>query len=108
MTSELQKQLYLFNQGTYYDAYELLGCHICSQDSQDGAMFRVWAPNAKSVSLVGDFNSWDNTKHIMTKLGNSGVWEVFARYAKTYDKYKFEITTARGKKTYEGRPICFL
>ena len=107
MTSELQKQLYLFNQGTYYDAYELLGCHVCSQDSQDGAMFRVWAPNAKSVSLVGDFNSWDNAKHIMTKLGNSGVWEVFARYAKTYDKYKFEITTSRGKKLMKADPYAF-
>lgn len=104
---KLEKQLYLFNQGTYYHSYELLGAHVCEIDGKKGAMFRVWAPRAKSVSLVGDFNGWDNTRHKMTPIGNSGVWEVFAEWAKTFDKYKYEITTAKGHKIMKADPYAF-
>jgi len=107
MTDKLSKQLYLFNQGTYYNSYEFMGSHVCEQDGKTGAIFRVWAPHAKSVALVGEFNSWDNTRHIMHKLGNSGVWEVFAEWAKTYDKYKYEITTAKGDKLMKADPYAF-
>lgn len=107
MTDKLSKQLYLFNQGTYYNSYEFMGSHVCEQDGKTGAIFRVWAPHAKSVALVGEFNNWDNTRHIMHKLGNSGVWEVFAEWAKTYDKYKYEITTAKGNKLMKADPYAF-
>ena len=107
MTDKLEKQLYLFNQGTFYTAYEILGSHLCEQKGRKGAIFRVWAPHAKQVSLVGDFNSWDNTKHLMTKIGDSGVWEVFAEWAKPYDKYKYEITPRRGKPFLKADPYAF-
>ncbi len=107
MTDKLEKQLYLFNQGTYYNAYEFMGSHICEVDGKKGAMFRVWAPNAKAISLVGEFNSWDNTRHKMHKLGKSGVWEVFAEYAKTYDKYKYQIITKDGRVLMKADPYAF-
>ena len=90
------EQLFLFNQGTYYHAYELLGCHMQTQKGKTGAYFRVWAPNAKKVNLVGDFNGWNDTTHRMKKLGTSGVWEVYVDEVKTYDKYKYQITAKDG------------
>ena len=101
------KQLYLFNQGTYYHAYELLGCHLDNKKNTNGAFFRVWAPNAKSVSVVGDFNCWQPEKHPMTKLNKSGVWEVYVKNIKIYDKYKYHIETRSGKVLLKADPYAF-
>lgn len=100
-------QMFLFNQGTYYHAYELLGCHFDKFNNCQGAFFRVWAPNAKRVSLVGDFNNWDNTKHKMKKLGPGGIWEVFVEGVKIYDKYKYEITSPYNHTFLKADPYAF-
>lgn len=100
-------QMFLFNQGTYYHAYELLGCHFDKVNNCQGAFFRVWAPNAKRVSLVGDFNNWDNTKHKMKKLGPGGIWEVFVEGVKIYDKYKYEITSPYNHTFLKADPYAF-
>lgn len=105
--SDLQEQLYLFNQGTHYNAYEFMGCHFCNQNDKPGAVFRVWAPNAKAVCVLGDFNKWDNRKHHMKLVGKSGVWEVFVENVHQYDKYKFEITTKTDYKLLKADPYAF-
>ena len=69
--------LELFLQGESVRAYEFLGSHFANWDGRDGVVFRVWAPNALSVSVVGDFNEWNPDAHYMYKLDNTGVWELF-------------------------------
>ncbi len=83
--------LYLFNQGSNYQAYRLLGAHVQTRQGISGVCFRVWAPNAERVSVVGDFNRWDGRLHPMTNLGASGVWELFLPGLGPSTLYKFEI-----------------
>jgi 1,4-alpha-glucan branching enzyme len=85
--------LHLFGEGTHYEIYEKLGCHPMTIDGVDGALFAVWAPNAKRVSVVGEFNNWDGRRHPMRVLQNSGIWELFIPGLHKYDKYRFEIKT---------------
>ncbi len=100
---EKSKEIYLFHQGTYYHAYNLLGCHT----EKGGAWFRCWAPNAKSISVVGDFNGWDDTADVMKKIESSGIWEVFVKSVKQFDNYKYKITTADDKQLYKADPYAF-
>ena len=81
-----EESVFLFNQGTYYHSYEFLGCHYGTVDGVDGAFFRVWAPRAKSVCVVGDFNNWTENINKCKKIGTSGVWETFVPNTKKYDK----------------------
>ena len=87
--SELDQ--YLFGQGTHYDIYKKLGAHPTTQGRKKGVYFAVWAPNAQSVSVVGDFNSGDTEANPMVKAGPIGVFEVFVPGAKIGDLYKFFI-----------------
>ena len=80
--------LYLFNEGRNVQAYRLLGAH----PDQDGTVFRVWAPNASVVAVVGEFNSWQGNAHHMQALGASGIWELRVPEAKPHSLYRFEIT----------------
>ena len=84
---------YLFGQGTHYEIYDKLGAHLITHQGIDGVVFAVWAPNAKRVSVIGDFNSWDGRRHMMRQLGTSGVWELFVPGLKQYERYKYEIKT---------------
>ena len=68
---------YLFGQGTHYDIYHKLGAHPTTQDGEQGTYFSVWAPNAQSVAVIGEFNGWDIHACPMTKVGPIGVWETF-------------------------------
>ncbi len=83
--------LYLFNQGSNYQAYRLLGSHPQSRQGIEGVRFRVWVPNAERVSVVGDFNRWDGRLLQMASLGASGVWELFVPGLAAGTLYKFEI-----------------
>ncbi len=103
----IKEQMYLFNQGTYYHAYNLLGCHLVKAQNKTGAFFRVWAPNAKSVSVVGDFNGWNATLNKMKKLEKSGIWEVYVEEVSIYQKYKYQITTKKGEKILKADPYAF-
>ena len=76
-TSELSEfDLYLFHQGTNYHAYEMLGAHFVESDGKKGVRFAVWAPHAKSISVVGDFNEWDTRVNPMTRGRDGEIWEV--------------------------------
>jgi 1,4-alpha-glucan branching enzyme len=82
---------YLFNQGTNTQAYRLLGPVIELRQGISGVCFRVWAPNAERVSVVGEFNRWDGRTHPMCSLGSSGLWELFIPELPAGSLYKFEV-----------------
>jgi len=83
--------LHLIGEGSHYNKYEKLGAHVTELNGTDGVHFAIWAPNATSVSVVGDFNRWDNRRHPMRFLGQSGVWEIFVPDIGKGDVYKFYI-----------------
>ncbi|MBU0674571.1 MAG: 1,4-alpha-glucan branching protein GlgB [Proteobacteria bacterium] len=84
---------FLFNRGTNYQIYNHLGAHPAIIDGVDGIMFRVWAPNARRVSVIGDFNVWDGRVHQMRVLDDSGIWELFIPGLIRGEVYKYEIRT---------------
>ena len=83
--------LHLIGEGTHYFNYEKLGAHVREQEGVRGVHFGVWAPNARRVSVVGDFNHWDGRTHPMLSRGFSGIWELFVPGLDHGDLYKFEI-----------------
>jgi 1,4-alpha-glucan branching enzyme len=97
---------YLFHEGTSISAYEYMGAHATTHDGTAGYMFRVWAPRAQAVSVVGDFNSWDVSAHPMSKITGS-IWERFVPCGATYDAYKFAVTGADGVLRYKADPYAF-
>lgn len=99
--------LYLFHQGTYYNSYEFMGCHLCTQNGVSGAVFRVYAPNAKEISVAGDFNNWDIIYSKMHKIDEGGIWEIFMPNCKVYDNYKFLVVQKDGKKVWKADPYAF-
>jgi len=88
---------YLFNEGNHYKIYEKLGAHPMKIKGVNGVLFATWAPNAKRVSVVGNFNNWDGRVHQMRVLGVSGIWEIFIPNVVEGDLYKFEIKTQNGE-----------
>ena len=96
---------YLFGQGTNYEVYKKLGAHPVTYRRRKGVYFAVWAPNAQSVSVIGEFNNWDEEADPMKKVGPIGVYEVFVPGAKIGQLYKFFIVGAHGEHLYKA-PIC--
>ena len=88
--------LYLFGEGTHYLKYEKLGAHVREIGNVRGVHFAVWAPNAKRVSVVGNFNFWDGRVHAMRERGTSGIWEIFIPELGDGEVYKFEILSRLG------------
>jgi 1,4-alpha-glucan branching enzyme len=88
--------LYLFNEGNEHRIYKKLGAHFRLVDGVPGVSFAVWAPTARRVSVVGNFNRWDGRYHPMRPLGASGVWELFVPGLREGEMYKFEIWDQRG------------
>ena len=91
-TSDLSEfDRYLFHQGTNYHAYEMLGAHFVKQKGKKGIRFAVWAPHAKSVSVVGDFNDWDTRVTPMRKIGDGEIWTAFVEKLGEGELYKYAI-----------------
>ncbi|KAI9131012.1 1,4-alpha-glucan branching enzyme [Acaryochloris sp. CCMEE 5410] len=86
---------HLFAEGNHHRIYEKLGAHLTTLDGVEGVYFALWAPNARNVSLLGDFNAWDGRQHQMRK-GPSGIWELFIPELSIGEHYKYEV------KNYEG------
>lgn len=101
-----QDDQYLFAQGTHYDIYEKLGAHPSCEDGVDGMFFAVWAPNAKQVYVIGEFNDWDESATPMTKLGPGGIHSVFVPGVGTGVLYKYLIITQAGEKLYKADPFA--
>ena len=98
--------LYLFHQGTNVEAYKLLGVHKEKVNGRPGMSFRVWAPNAETVSLVGDFNEWDPMRHPMQKI-STGVWEIQLPFClEEYGRYQYCVTTQEGEQLYKSDPYA--
>ena len=91
-----EADLFLFNKGDERRIYEKLGAHLRTIDGVAGVSFAVWAPNARRVSVVGDFNQWDGRRHAMRSLGASGVWEIFVPDVGEGTHYKFELENVHG------------
>ncbi len=88
--------LHLIGEGTHYQKYEKLGAHLREIEGVRGVQFGVWAPNARRVSVIGDFNSWDGRVHPMRVRGSSGIWEIFIPGLAEGQIYKFEIRSNAG------------
>ncbi|MCL4537419.1 MAG: 1,4-alpha-glucan branching protein GlgB [Nitrospirae bacterium] len=100
--------LHLIGEGTHYKNYEKLGAHVVEIGGVKGVHFAVWAPNAKRVSVIGDFNHWDGKKHPMKLLGDSGIWEIFVPGLDEGELYKFEIKSKyKGYKEQKADPFAF-
>jgi 1,4-alpha-glucan branching enzyme len=89
------QDLYLFNEGSHYRIYDKIGAHLATHEGQAGAIFSVWAPNARSISVVGSFNGWDPKTHRLKARGSSGIWEGFIPGATQGALYKFHIESQR-------------
>ena len=104
---EYNVPLYLFHRGENAHAYEFFGAHRSTVDGKIGAVFRVWAPHAKSVSVVGDFNHWDRTRSCMNKISDGGIWELFVAGIKQFDAYKYSIESSDGLIRLKADPFGF-
>lgn len=99
--------LYLFGKGVHYQLYNVMGARLVTHQGQQGVRFTVWAPSARHVSVVGDFNYWDGRTNPMRSLGNSGVWELFIPGLKEGEKYKFEIKTQQHQLRVKSDPYAY-
>ena len=99
--------LHLIGEGTHYHLYEKLGARVMEVNTVKGVHFAVWAPNAKRVSVIGDFNRWDGRRHPMRVLGSSGIWEIFIPGLNEGALYKYEIKTEKKQVLTKADPYAF-
>ncbi len=99
--------LHLIGEGRHERLWEVMGAHPCEHQGVHGTAFAVWAPAARSVRVVGDFNSWDGRIHPMRSMGASGVWELFFPGVVGGERYKFEIVGRDGKPRLKADPYAF-
>ncbi|MGD9964520.1 MAG: alpha-amylase family glycosyl hydrolase, partial [Candidatus Izemoplasmatales bacterium] len=101
--------LYLFNEGKLKEAYKLFGSHLVKDEKNNikGVDFRVYAPHAKIVSIVGDFNSWDSRTHVMEKEDAFGVYHLFIPNLGEWTRYKYCIVTSYGETIFKADPYAF-
>jgi 1,4-alpha-glucan branching enzyme len=97
---------HLWNEGQHLQIHHKLGAHRRLCQGAEGIAFAVWAPNARGVSVVGDFNGWDGRVHLMRLLGSSGIWELFLPDLAPGSRYKFEIRDAGGGFTIKADPFA--
>ncbi len=98
--------VHLFAEGNHHRIYEKLGAHLANLEGVDGVYFAVWAPNARNVSVLGDFNWWDGRKHQMRRLGD-GIWELFIPSLGVGTRYKYEIKNQEGHIYEKSDPYGF-
>jgi 1,4-alpha-glucan branching enzyme len=98
--------LHLFGEGRHEEIYKKLGAHVTKVGRTKGVSFAVWAPHARGVNVVGDFNNWSGSDHRMQRLGNSGVWELFIPKLTAGSLYKFEIHPASGQPLFKADPYA--
>lgn len=103
---ESNNDISLFLKGENFNSYNFFGCHQTKRDNKAGYVFRVWAPHAKSVRVVGDFNKWDCECEPMEKIGE-GIFESFIANVQTYDAYKFYVEKPDGNCVYKSDPYGF-
>src|SRR5512143_1584303 len=104
-----EHDIYLFKEGNHFGLYEKLGSHLMRIDEADGTFFAVWAPNAARVSVIGDFNDWNNdSHHLSIRHDGSGIWEGFIPGVGNGALYKYHIVSRhRGHRGDKGDPFAF-
>ncbi|MEM7218954.1 MAG: 1,4-alpha-glucan branching protein GlgB [Pseudomonadota bacterium] len=98
--------LYLFNEGSHERLYDWLGAQPVTVDGVSGTRFAVWAPNARRVSVVGDFNLWDARRHCLRRHPGAGIWELFVPGAVAGQRYKFDVLGAHGHGLQKTDPLA--
>ncbi len=106
MDEHVRQMVESFHRGDNIRAYELLGCHPENRDGEEGFVFRVWAPNARYVSVIGDFNFWNKGDLPMNKISH-GIWEVFSKWARVGCSYKYFVVGADGREVDKTDPYGF-
>ena len=104
--NEARPALEVFHTGDSVRAYDFLGAHLVNRNDKNGVVFRVWAPTARSVSVAGDFNNWNNESNYMYNIGY-GVWEVFVEGVKEFCTYKYCIESEYGDRLMKADPYAF-
>ncbi|MCL1828240.1 MAG: 1,4-alpha-glucan branching protein GlgB [Oscillospiraceae bacterium] len=108
MNSETAKNdlpVYMFKQGSNFHAHEFFGCHF--DKASESAVFRVWAPHASEISVVGDWNDWNETDLRMERIADDGAWEASATGVKTWNRYKYSVTGPDGIRRLKADPFAF-
>ncbi|MFC7319661.1 1,4-alpha-glucan branching protein GlgB [Halobacillus campisalis] len=105
--ASVEHDIYLFHQGNLRYSYQLFGAHPHTEDGEEGYRFALWAPNAKQVSVVGDFNNWNGSKHPLKKMNDNGIWYGFIPDLKEGTIYKYEILTPHGHLRLKADPYGF-
>ena len=98
---------YLFHQGTHYRSYQFLGAHLDDENGSHGVRFNLWAPNALQISIIGEFNHWQEKANIMNKIGKSDIWTAFIPGIKPEDMYKFKIYGPENQIRIKSDPFAF-
>jgi 1,4-alpha-glucan branching enzyme len=102
-----EEAMYLFNEGTQEQAYLHLGAHFIEHEGVEGVRFAVWAPNAKSVSVIGEFNCWQRSEHFMRKHIAFGIWELFIPNLQQQQTYKYSVVDSYGNVCDRADPFAF-
>jgi 1,4-alpha-glucan branching enzyme len=102
-----EQDRFLFNAGRNYRLYDHLGAHPAISHNVAGVVFRTWAPNARAVSIIGNFNGWDGRVHPMRSLGASGIWELFLPHLQLHEIYKYHIKSEQGHTLEKSDPFQF-
>jgi len=107
-TKSTEFPLYLYHNGTNYRSYEFYGSRIVNIDGVKGCLFRVWAPHARRVAVVGEFNGWNpSDEYAMARLSDGESFELFVPGLKEYDSYKYCITAADGRQIFKADPYAY-
>ena len=97
---------YVFGQGTHYEIYKKLGAHFCKKGEKEGVFFAVWAPNAKDVYVIGEFNGWDEGATPLKRLGEGGIYAAFVENVEEGQMYKYMLVLADGRRLYKADPYA--
>jgi 1,4-alpha-glucan branching enzyme len=100
-------QIHLFHEGNYFESFKLFGAHIVEIDHQTVTRFCVWAPNARIVRLVGDFNNWNGTEYSFHRVNNEGIWMLIVPEDLTGMLYKYEVITSDNSRLLKSDPYAF-
>ena len=97
---------YLFGQGTHYEIYNKMGAHPTTFDGKRGVYFSVWAPRAKEVYVIGEFNNWNENEYPMHRISDGGIYDRFIPGVKEGQLYKYLIISQNGEKLYKADPYA--
>ncbi|MCS7459730.1 1,4-alpha-glucan branching protein GlgB [Paenibacillus doosanensis] len=101
------EDLYLFHEGNLFRSYRVLGAHFTEHEGTLGVRFSVWAPHAREVRVIGDFNYWNGSEHVLSKISVWGVWSLFVPNVREGEYYKYEIVTSHGTLVWKADPYAF-